>query len=195
MTTPGTFADHYQMFTALYYIPFYFMAVQFSSPVRSGIQFFPTLFLLLPGSVVVAALTTRLGRFRWAIWIGWTVSIVGVGLFILFDVHTKTAVWATALAIMGIGLGMILTSVNVAVQAISHVKDAAMAASMYGFMRSLGMPIGTAVSLLRSLAISMSNICQDLWHHLSKRDECQIRQSRAAFFHCAQRRTICVYTT
>lgn len=41
---------------------------------------------------------------------------------------------------------MVLTSVNVAIQAISRVEDSAMAASMYGFMRSLGMPIGVVVS-------------------------------------------------
>jgi len=37
-------------------------------------------------------------------------------------------------------------SLNVGIQAISKPEDAAMAASMYGFLRSLGMPIGVAVS-------------------------------------------------
>jgi hypothetical protein len=37
-------------------------------------------------------------------------------------------------------------SLNVGIQAISEPEDAAMAASMYGFFRSLGMPIGVAVS-------------------------------------------------
>jgi hypothetical protein len=55
-------------------------------------------------------------------------------------------VWATVIAIRGIGTGMVLTSVNVGVQAISKSEDAPMAASMYGFFRSLGMPLGVAVS-------------------------------------------------
>lgn len=50
-----------------------------------------------------------------------------------------------ALALFGVGSGMVLTSVNVGIQAISKVEDCAMAASMYGFFRSLGMPIGVAV--------------------------------------------------
>lgn len=41
---------------------------------------------------------------------------------------------------------MILTSVNIGIQAISRVEDSVMAASMYGFMRSLGMPVGVAVA-------------------------------------------------
>ncbi|ORY14390.1 major facilitator superfamily-domain-containing protein [Clohesyomyces aquaticus] len=134
------------LFTGLYYFPFYCMAVLGTSPTTSGIDLFPALFFIMPGSVIVAVITTRLGRFRWAIWAGWSIATFGAGLLILLDLHTKTAVWAVALAVFGMGCGMVLTSVNVAIQAISEVEDAAMAASMYGFMRSLGMPIGTAIS-------------------------------------------------
>jgi Fungal trichothecene efflux pump (TRI12) len=137
-----------KLFTGLYYVPFYFMSVQSASPIRSGIALFPALVFILPGSIVVAALTTRLGRFRWAIWIGWTITAAGCGLLQLLEAHTKMVVTATALAVFGIGSGMVLSSVNFAVQSMSKVGDAAMAASMYGFMRSLGMPIGVAVSLL-----------------------------------------------
>jgi fucose permease len=91
-------------------------------------------------------LTARLGRFRWAIWLGWAITTTACGLFIIFDLQTKEVVIYVALAIFGIGTGMVLTSVNVGIQAISKVEDCAMAASMYGFFRSLGMPIGVAVS-------------------------------------------------
>lgn len=124
------------------------MSVLSHSPIKSGIDLFPALFLMLPGSIIVSALTARLGRFCWAIWIGWVISTVGAGLFILLDTDTPQVIWAVALAVFGVGSGMVLTSVNVGVQAISKVEDSAMAASMYGFMRSLGMPIGVAVSLL-----------------------------------------------
>ena len=121
-----------------------------SSPVRAGIDLFPAVCLLVPGSVVVAVLTSRLGHFRWAIWLGWGVTVVACGLFTLFDERTEMAVFALALAIFGAGNGMVLTSVNVATQAIAaqtiaKAEDRAMAACMYGFMRSLGMPIGIAV--------------------------------------------------
>ena len=129
-----------------------------SSPVRAGIDLFPAVCLLVPGSVVVAVLTSRLGHFRWAIWLGWGVTVVACGLFTLFDERTEMAVFALALAIFGAGNGMVLTSVNVATQAIAaqtiaKAEDRAMAACMYGFMRSLGMPIGIAVC-------SVSKHCQ-----------------------------------
>lgn len=140
-------ADPPQLFTALYYIPFFFMSVRAQSPTQAGIDLFPAVCFLIPGSIVVAALTARLGRFRWAIWLGWAITTTACGLFIIFDLHTRLIVIAVALALFGIGSGMVLTSVNVGIQAISKVEDCAMAASMYGFMRSLGMPIGVAVSL------------------------------------------------
>jgi hypothetical protein len=121
------------------------MAVRFETPTQSGINIFPVTCLLLPGSIIVSYLTSRLGRFRWAIWIGWVITAVGCGLLVLLDEDTPTALWAAILAIFGVGNGMVLTSVNVGIQAISRVEDCGRAASMYAFMRTLGMTIGVAV--------------------------------------------------
>lgn len=123
------------------------MLIQGSTPIAAGIRLLPAVCCLVPGSVVVAGLTSRLGRYRWAIWAGWIITTNACGLFILFDLHTTLAVFTTALVIFGLGNGMVLTGVNVGIQAICQDEDSAMAASMYGFMRSLGMPLGVAVSL------------------------------------------------
>jgi MFS family permease len=90
-------------------------------------------------------ITTRIGRYRWAIWSGWVVTAIGCGLLLLLNAETKTPVWAVILAIFGIGHGILLTSVNVGIQAVSRVEDAGRAAAMYAFMRTLGMSIGVAV--------------------------------------------------
>jgi MFS family permease len=127
-------------------VPLYLMAVRGFSPVRAGVGLFPAVCLLVPGSVVVAILTTRLGRYRWAIWAGWAITTIASGLFLLFDLRTAWPVFAVALVVFGVGNGMVLTSVNVGIQAMSKAEDCAMAASMYGFMRSVGMPLGVAVS-------------------------------------------------
>ncbi len=134
-----------QLFCALYYIPFYFTAIRFKPPTQSGLDIFPVTCFLLPGSIIISLMTTRLGRYRWAIWSGWVVTALGCGLLVLLDVDTKTPVWAVILAIFGIGHGMLLTSVNIGIQAVSRVEDAGRAAAMYAFMRTLGMSIGVAV--------------------------------------------------
>ncbi|KAK1776661.1 major facilitator superfamily domain-containing protein [Copromyces sp. CBS 386.78] len=133
------------LFCALYYVPFYFTAVRFTSPTQSGLNIFPVTCLLLPGSIIISLMTSRLGRFRWSIWSGWVLATIGCGLLHYLRQDTKTAIWAVILAIFGIGHGMLLTSVNVGIQAISRVEDAGSAAAMYAFMRTLGMSLGVAI--------------------------------------------------
>jgi MFS family permease len=135
-----------QLFTALYYVPFYFMSVRSTGPIHSGTNMFPVLFLLLPGSIIVSVITTRIGRFRWAIWSGWLITTTGCGLALLLDLHTKTAVWTGAFVVFGVGSGMLLSSINFGIQAISKSEDCGRAACMYSFVRSMGMSIGVAVS-------------------------------------------------
>ena len=121
------------------------MAVRFTTPIQSGINLLPVTCFLLPGSILVSILSSRFGQFRWAIWIGWAITACGCGFFVLLDQQTVPEIWATILAIFGIGSGMVLTSLNVGIQAISPAEDCGRAAAMYSFMRSLGMTIGVAV--------------------------------------------------
>jgi uncharacterized protein YggT (Ycf19 family) len=102
-----------QLYTALYYVPFYLMLVRSALPVCAGIDLFPAVCLLVLGLVVVAILTSRLGHFCWAIWLGPVVATVGCGLFVLFDKRTAKAVFAVALAVFGMGNRMVLMGVNV----------------------------------------------------------------------------------
>jgi Fungal trichothecene efflux pump (TRI12) len=136
------------LFLALYYAPLYFMAVHFATPTESGINIFPVSCFLLPSSAVVSVLITRLGRFRWALYLGWTILTLGSGLGILMAVRgqtIKTAEWVGIFIVFGLGNGIVLTSVNFAIQSIARAEDCARAASMYAFFRTLGMTIGVAV--------------------------------------------------
>jgi predicted MFS family arabinose efflux permease len=73
------------------------------------------------------------------------ITAIGCGLLVLLDTDTPTAAWAVILIVFGIGHGMLLTSLNIGIQAVSNVEDAGSAAAMYAFMRALGMSIGVAV--------------------------------------------------
>ncbi|KAK0725144.1 major facilitator superfamily domain-containing protein [Lasiosphaeris hirsuta] len=145
ITYACAFFQGFILFCALYYVPFYFTAVRFVSPTQAGLDVFPVTCLLLPSSIVISLVTSRIGRFRWAIWGGWAMTALGCGLFLFFDQDTRTPAWVVILAIFGIGHGMLLTSVNVGIQAISRVEDAGRAAAMYAFMRTLGMSFGVAI--------------------------------------------------
>ena len=122
------------------------MSVKDTSAIQSGINLLPMLCLIIPGAIVVALITSRINHFRWAIWCGWLITTAGAGLFILLDIDTKTPVWAGIFVVFGVGNGISLTSVNIGIQAISKSEDCGRAASMYTFVRSLGMSVGVAVS-------------------------------------------------
>lgn len=161
------------LFLALYYTPFYFMAVHFVTPVQSGINLFPVTCFLLPGSAVVSILISRFGRFRWALYLGWTVTTLGSGLTILMAVRgesIKTAEWVGIFIVFGLGNGIVLTSVNFAIQSIARTEDCARAASMYAFFRTLGMTIGVAVGgtvFQNMMSDKLAQLSQptDLAHH------------------------------
>ncbi len=121
------------------YLHFYFQYIHAGTGLQSGANIFPIV-CLLPGSIIDSILTSKLGRFRWAI------TAICCGLLILLGLRTKTAAWAGIFAIFGVGHGMVLASVNVGIQTISKPEDCGRAASMYAFVRTLGMSVGVAVS-------------------------------------------------
>lgn len=135
------------LFCALYYLPIYFLAVVFSTPIGAGVKLFSASSLMLPGSAMVSVLITRLARFRWAIWAGYFNATLGAGLLIL-GCSTATehrSHWIPGCVVFGLGHGMILSSVNFCIQASVNPEDAGRAASMYAFIRTLGMAVGVAV--------------------------------------------------
>jgi hypothetical protein len=134
-----------QLYGALYYGPLYFLSVKEDSPLTTGVSIFPTTCSLIPASVIVGIVVSRLNHVRWAIWSGWLVTTLGTGLMILWDVDTSKAAWAPILVVLGLGHGLVLNAQNFATQAIALPKDEAAAAAMYAFLRSLGMAVGVGV--------------------------------------------------
>jgi hypothetical protein len=56
-----------------------------------------------------------------------------------------TAKWTSSLVVLGISHGLLLSSVNFAVQAIAETRDVAYAAAMSAFMRTIGLCVGVTV--------------------------------------------------
>ena len=140
------FFQGFLLYIALYYLAFYFSAAKLASPFRTGIDLLPVVVMTVPSNIVCSALITRFGTYRWAIWLGYGITTIACGLMIMFDEHTQSAVWASVLCVLGLGLGMSLSSVSFATQAsVVDTKDSGRAAAMYAFMRTLGMTLGVAL--------------------------------------------------
>jgi hypothetical protein len=104
----------------LYYLPLYFEAVKDMSPIMSGVAVFPQTFTVAPAAVIVGIAVTITGRFRWAVWTGWVLTTMGMGLMYLLNVHTHTVQWIFLDLVSGIGTGMLFPSMAFAIQVCSH---------------------------------------------------------------------------
>jgi MFS family permease len=129
----------------LYYMPLYFEAVKGYSPIVSGVALFPASFTVAPSAVVIGFLITKTGQYRWSIWLGWTLTTLGVGILHLLDTNTKIPQWIFIDLISGLGLGILFPSLQFQLQAASDNKHLAFAVAMFSFFRSFGQALGVAI--------------------------------------------------
>jgi MFS family permease len=142
----AAFFQGFLLYASLYYLTFYLAATHLVSPVTAGVNLLPALAFCMVSSPITSALITHFGTYRWAVWTGYLITTLGCGACIVLDEHSSQAVYSTIFAIMGLGLGIILSAVNFATQAsIVDTSDSGRAAAMYAFMRGVGMCFGVAL--------------------------------------------------
>ncbi|KAJ5761368.1 hypothetical protein N7533_003407 [Penicillium manginii] len=129
----------------LYFLPLYYEAVKGFEPIMSGVALFPETFTLAPSAIVIGFIISKTGQYYWAICIGWGLSTLGAGLMYLLSADTSTAEWVCINLVPGIGIGMVLPSVALAVQASATAENLAIAVAMSTFFRGFGQSIGVAI--------------------------------------------------
>lgn len=145
ITYTGTVIHGIALWCELYYMPLYFEAVRGFTPILSGVALFPATFTVAPAAMVIGFLITHFGRYRWAIWLGWFLATLGLGLLYLLDMTISTAAWIFVMLVSGLGLGILFPSLAFAVQGSSTNKDLAFAVAMFSFFRAFGQSIGVAI--------------------------------------------------
>ena len=130
---------------SLYYLPLYYEAVQGLSPILSGVALFPETFTVAPGAFIVGTLISRTGHYRWAVWSGWAITTLGLGLLYLLDVHTSTVEWIFLNLVVGVGLGFNYSALGVTLQAATTEEDMSSAVAMFTFFRLMGQALGVVI--------------------------------------------------
>ncbi|MFK0170571.1 MDR family MFS transporter [Streptomyces sp. NPDC090306] len=142
------------MFGGLSVIPLYLQIVKGASPTRSGLLMLPLVGGLMLASLTSGRLTARTGRYKIFPVIGSVLMVIGAGLMTM--ISADTPLWQTDvfMAIFGIGLGLNMQSLVLAMQNSVPAKDMGVASAASAFFRSIGGTLGTAVflSILFSLA-------------------------------------------
>ncbi|KAI5846843.1 major facilitator superfamily-domain-containing protein [Tricharina praecox] len=132
------------LWSLLYYLPIYFELVKGYTPMQAGLACFPETFTVMPAAVVTGVLITKTGRYRWALWGGWSLTATGMGIMYMIDVGTPMRHWIPMNVVAGVGLGMVFPGTNYCIQSGASDKDMATAVGLYSFMRWVGQGLGIA---------------------------------------------------
>ena len=144
-TNTAGFLAGMAMFGGTVYMPLFLQLVSGVSPVLSGLLVLPMMAGVTASSITTGRLITRTGRYkRWPI-IG--SLLMPSGMFLLSFMTATTPRWQAGLFMMvlGLGMGMIMPVLIVAIQNAVRQEDLGTATSANTFFRSMGMSFGVAV--------------------------------------------------
>jgi EmrB/QacA subfamily drug resistance transporter len=145
LTSAAGFIVGVAMFGGIVFLPLFLQVVIGASATNSGLLLIPMMGGIIGSSVIGGRLITRTGRYKIFPVIGATLVTVA---FFLLSTMTPQTVLATAsvyMFVLGVGVGMIMPVLVLAVQnAVDH-RDLGVATSSNNFFRSLGGAFGTAL--------------------------------------------------
>lgn len=141
----GTFLHGVILWGMLYYLPLYYEGALGYSPVVAGLALFPETFTVAPISVITGIVVARVGNYRWAIWSGWPITALGIGLICYLDDESTIPQWVCINLVAGVGLGILYPAVMLAVQAAANPEYLTISVTMSPFFRVLGQAVGVAI--------------------------------------------------
>ena len=133
------------MFGSSTFLGQYFQVARGATPTEAGLLTLPMIAGNLIGSVASGMLISRTGKWKRYLIAGAVLLVGGLGLAGTMD-HT-TDLWMTGIytAILGIGLGLLMQNLVLAVQNTVQAKDIGTASASVAFFRSVGGAIGVSV--------------------------------------------------
>jgi len=135
----------FALFGAITYLPLYLQVTKGATPTVSGLQLTPLMAGLLVTSILSGQLISRLGRYRYFPIVGTAVIALAMFLLSRLEVGTSTFVAAIFALILGLGLGMVMQVLVLAVQNAVDPKDMGVATSGSTLFRQVGGSIGVAL--------------------------------------------------
>jgi EmrB/QacA subfamily drug resistance transporter len=145
LATVGSIAVGVAMFGGAVFLGQYFQIARGFSPTRSGLLTLPMIVGSTLSSTVSGILITKLGRWKGFL-VGGAVLMVGsFGLLATIDHSTSLVLIGAYLFLLGVGLGMAMQNLVLAVQNTVAARDLGAASSTVSFFRSLGGTVGVSV--------------------------------------------------
>ncbi|HEU5018508.1 MAG TPA: MFS transporter [Pseudolabrys sp.] len=150
------------MFGSVTYMPLYLQVARGVSPSTAGLELTPMMAGVLVTSVGSGRIISRIGRYRIFPILGTAVMTVGLALLATLDVNSATWLASAYMLVLGLGLGMVMQVLVLAVQNAVDYRDLGVATSGTTLFRSIGGSIGVAMFG----AIFSSNLARGLAQNL-----------------------------
>jgi EmrB/QacA subfamily drug resistance transporter len=135
------------MFGGLAALPLYMQIVRGHTPTESGLLLLPMTAGLMSGSIISGQLISRTGRYKIFPVVGVVLIVIGMGLFSTMGVDTGLLAVSLYSLIFGLGLGLNMQTLVLAIQNAVPPQDMGVATSSATFFRQMGGTLGTAVFL------------------------------------------------
>jgi EmrB/QacA subfamily drug resistance transporter len=134
------------MFGTTVFLSQYFQLSRGASPTKAGIMTLPMVISILIASTGSGQLISRLGRWKIFLVAGTLLLTAGLSLYATM-LSADTAYWKLAIfmALVGLGVGMSMQNLVLAVQNTVSLRDLGSASSTVTFFRNLGGSIGVSV--------------------------------------------------
>jgi EmrB/QacA subfamily drug resistance transporter len=145
VATALEFLVGFSMFGAVIFLPLYLQTVGRATATNSGLLILPLMVGLMATSIGSGKIITKTGRYKIFPILGTATS--AVGLFLLSTMNVGTPRWESSayMVVLGLGLGMIIQVMILAVQNSVEHRDLGTATGVETFSRSMGASFGVAV--------------------------------------------------
>jgi EmrB/QacA subfamily drug resistance transporter len=135
----------FALFGSVTFLPLFFQTVFHSSPTGAGLRLIPLMGGLLVTSILSGQLITRTGRYRAFPIAGTAVMTVGLLLLSRLDVRTSALAADGSLLVLGLGLGLVMQVLVLAVQNSVDYSVLGAATSGVTLARGIGGSFGAAI--------------------------------------------------
>lgn len=135
----------FALFGSVTFLPLFLQVVNGVSPTASGLQMLPMMGGMLFTSITSGQLISRWGRYKVFPIVG--TALMAIGLFLLSRMTAETTIVGASLymLVLGLGLGLVMQVLVIAVQNAVDYRDLGVATSGATLFRLIGGSLGTAV--------------------------------------------------
>jgi EmrB/QacA subfamily drug resistance transporter len=133
------------MFGSLSYIPLYMQVVNGNSPTTSGLRLLPLMAGVLVTSIGTGQLISRTGKYKIYPIVGTALIAVSLVLLAQVDEKTSSTVMGLYMLVLGLGLGLVMQVLIIAVQNSSDFADLGTATAGVTYFRSIGGAFGASI--------------------------------------------------